>query len=43
MTRARLFWLALALANLAAFDHAMRADEARLCASDLTWTQGCGE
>lgn len=42
MTRARsLCWALLAIALVAAFDHAMRVDQARLCASDATANEGC--
>lgn len=40
MTRALLLSLA-ALIMVAAFDHAMRADAARLCANDATAYKGC--
>jgi hypothetical protein len=36
-----LLWAFLALALLAAFDHMMRVDAARLCASDATAYEGC--
>ena len=40
MTRALLLSLA-ALIMVAAFDHAMRADAARLCSNDATAYKGC--
>ena len=42
MTRALILSLA-ALIMVAAFDHAMRADAARLCANDATAYQECGK
>ena len=44
MTRARsLCWALLAIALVAAFDHAMRADAARLCANDATAYPECSK
>ena len=40
MTRALILSLA-ALIMVAVFDHAMRADAARLCANDATAYKGC--
>ena len=40
MTRALILSLA-AIIMVAAFDHAMRADAARLCANDATAYKGC--
>ena len=42
MTRALILALA-ALIMVAAFDHAMRADAARLCANDATAYPECSE
>ena len=42
MTRALLLSLA-ALIMVAAFDHAMRADAARLCSNDATAYKECSE
>lgn len=42
MTRALILSLA-ALIMAAAFDHAMRADAARLCANDATAYPECGK
>ena len=42
MTRARsLCWALLAIALVAAFDHAMRVDQARLCSNDATANKEC--
>lgn len=39
--RLTLFWLAVILVLLFAFDRAMQLDAERLCATDLTAYEGC--
>lgn len=43
MRRRNIAWAVLAVLLVLAFDHMMRADQARLCASDAAMMQGCGE
>lgn len=36
-----LFWAAIAIAMVVAFDHAMAVDRTNLCSNDATAFQGC--